>query len=153
MQATATAAISPITPLQRAGALGRAIPIACGCALAGSAFLVARFDPSAPGSRFPACQFHSLTGLWCPGCGLTRGFHQLLTGHPLSALQFNIFVPLALVAIIGSWWSWMRRSWGRQGIRVPRTVARRSAAWLPAALVLYGVLRNIPVAPFKSLAP
>lgn len=150
MQATATA---EIMPLQRAGMVGRAFPIACGCALAGSAYLVARFDPSAPGSRFPACQFRAATGLWCPGCGLTRGFHQLLTGHPLSALQFNIFIPLVLVAILVSWWSWVRTSWGRPGVHVPRQVARRLAAVLPAALIAYGVLRNIPAAPFRSLAP
>ena len=150
MQATATA---EIMPLQRAGIVGRAVPIACGCALAGSAYLVARFDPSAPGSRFPACQFHAATGLWCPGCGLTRGFHQLLTGHPLSALQFNIFIPLVLVAIVVGWWSWVRTSWGRPGVHVPRRLARRLAAVLPAALIAYGVLRNIPAAPFRSLAP
>ena len=150
MQATATTAT---TPLQRAGALGRAVPIACGCALAGSAFLVARFDPAAAGSRFPACQFHSATGLWCPGCGLTRGFHQLFTGHPLSALQLNLFVPIVLVATVGAWWSWFRTSWGRPGLQVPRGLSRGLTAVLPAALVIYGVLRNIPSAPFRSLAP
>ena len=131
----------------------RAAPIACGCLLAAGAALVALNDPSHPGSRFPACTFHTTTGLWCPGCGLTRGFHQLLTGHPLAALGQNLLVPLALVAIVGSWWSWLRTSHGRAPLAVPRWVPRLTAVALPVAMVAYGVLRNIPSAPFTALAP
>lgn len=131
----------------------RAAPIACGCVLAGAAAVVALNDPSAPGSRFPACQFHSLTGLWCPGCGLTRGFHQLLNGHLGSAMSYNLFVPLVLVAIVGRWWSWTRTSWGYAPLRVPAVVTRHAGMTLAVAMVIYGVLRNIPAAPFSSLAP
>ena len=133
--------------------LRRAAPIACGGLLAAGAALVAFNDPSAPGSRFPACTFHAATGLWCPGCGLTRGFHQLLTGHPLAALGENMFVPLALVAIVGAWWSWLRTSYGRPPLVLPRWAPRLIAVALPAALVAYGVLRNIPREPFTALAP
>src|SRR5690349_16070871 len=41
----------------------------------------------------PPCPFHRLTGLWCPGCGGTRAFHQLLHGNLLMALHLN---PLAI---------------------------------------------------------
>jgi hypothetical protein len=131
----------------------RAMPILCGCALAGAAALVAVNDPSAPVSRFPACQFHAMTGLWCPGCGLTRGFHQLLTGHLGAAMSYNVFVPLVLVAVVARWWSWLRTSWGHRGIRLPAAVSRHAGAVIAVAMVVYGVLRNIPVAPFRSLAP
>ncbi len=131
----------------------RAMPLACGCALAAAGAYVALNDPSAAGSRFPSCYFHSTTGLWCPGCGLTRGFHQLLTGHPLAALGYNIFVPLVLVAIVGSWLNWVRTSWGQRAYRVPAWASRATATVLPVVLVLYAVLRNIPAAPFRALAP
>ena len=137
----------------RAGLLGRLAPIACGCALAAAAGVVALFDPAAQGSRFPACQFRLATGLWCPGCGLTRGFHQLFNGNVFSAVSYNLFVPLVLVAIVGAWWSWLRSSWGHPGVRVPPRLVRGLAVWLPITLIAYGILRNIPTAPFSSLAP
>lgn len=127
--------------------------MACGCLLAGAAALVALNDPSAPGSRFPACQFRAVTGLWCPGCGLTRGFHQLLTGHPLAALGHNIFVPVVLVGVVAAYWSWARRCWGRAPLRRPAWTFPFLTWVLPAMLVVYGVLRNIPSAPFRALAP
>jgi len=131
----------------------RVAPIASGCIALGAAAVVARFDPAAAGSRFPACQFRAVTGLWCPGCGLTRGFHQLFTGHPISAVQYNVFVPLVLVAVALLWWSWMQASWGRQRVPLPAWVRRALAFYLPIAVVAYGVLRNVPAAPFSSLAP
>lgn len=134
----------------------RIAPVACGCALAGAAALVALNDPAKAGSRFPACQFRSATGLWCPGCGLTRGFHQLFNGNVLSALQHNVFVPLVLVAVVLSWWSWARRSWGRPPRQLPAAVdrwLRPGAVALVGVVVAYAVLRNIPVAPFDALAP
>jgi hypothetical protein len=132
----------------------RAMPVLCGCAMAGAAAVVALNDPSAPGSRFPSCLFHTTTGLWCPGCGLTRGFHQLLNGHPLSAMGYNLFVPLVLVAVVASWWGWLRSAWGRplQHTWSP-TIRRTASTVLPVVLVVYGVLRNIPLTPFRALAP
>lgn len=131
----------------------RVAPIACGCALIGAAAAVALNDPAAAGSRFPACQFRAVTGLWCPGCGLTRGFHQLFNGHLLSALHYNLFIPLVLLAVCGVWWSWLRTSWGRPAIRWPQRLTRPLAVGLPFAVVLYGVLRNVPATPFQWLAP
>jgi hypothetical protein len=145
----ATVSTVPVT----GGVLRKVAPIACGCALAGAAALVAAFDPAAPGSHFPACQFKAMTGLWCPGCGLTRGFHQLFTGHPLAALQHNLFVPLVMVAVVAGWWSWTRSVWGGGALRLPAWALRPLAVGLPVAVVAYGVLRNLPVAPFRSLAP
>lgn len=128
-------------------------PVATGCALAGAAALVTLYDPAAEGSLFPACTFRAATGLWCPGCGLTRGFHQLFNGSLLSALQYNLFVPLVLVAVVAAWWSWVRTSWGRPALRMPRRLVRPLAIGVPLALIVYGVLRNVPVAPFSALAP
>lgn len=148
---------SPAEPVRRSR-VQQVGAIATGGALAGAAVLVATFDPSAAGSRFPACGFHALTGLWCPGCGLTRATHHLLTGDPLAALATNVFTPLVLTAIVVSWLAWTLRSFGRRMPRPPATWAppaiRRWAG--PVAIVVvvtFGVVRNLPFAPFASLAP
>jgi len=67
-----------------------------GCALsvvgAGMLFF---FDPAQHGF-YPRCLFHSATGLHCPGCGVLRGLHRLLHGHPLEAFRMN---PLAFTLL------------------------------------------------------
>lgn len=57
------------------------------------AFAIGYFNPAGAGF-FPACPFHALTGLNCPGCGLTRGFHALFQGDVLTALRFNALLPI-----------------------------------------------------------
>ncbi|MEQ1872982.1 MAG: DUF2752 domain-containing protein [Ilumatobacteraceae bacterium] len=131
----------------------RALPVTCGCAAAGLAAFVALNDPSATNSHFPQCVFRATTGLWCPGCGLTRGFHQLFNGDVGSALSYNLFVPLVVLAAGLGWWSWMRTSWDRPPLNLPQWLTRPIVWALPAALIVYGVLRNIPTAPFNALAP
>jgi len=142
-----------VTAARRAPVLRRIAPIAGGAAVVAGAVLVATNDPSAPGSHFPACAFHSATGLWCPGCGLTRGMHALLGGHLGTAMSSNLFTPLAAVAIVWLLVSWVRIAWDRPALRLPRQVERRLAVAGPAVVLAYGALRNIPLAPFRWLAP
>lgn len=40
------------------------------------------------------CPFFNVFKIPCPGCGLTRAFKLLLTGHILSSLKYN---PLAII--------------------------------------------------------
>jgi hypothetical protein len=131
----------------------RAAPIACGGALAASAAFLATHDPGAAGSRYPSCAFHQMTGLWCPGCGLTRGTYQLLHGHVGAALGYNLFTPVVLVAIVAVWLAWLRVWWGALPIRVPKRAAHSLGVILPVLLIGYGVLRNLPVDAFRALAP
>ena len=135
------------------GIARRTAPIVGGCALAATAALVATNNPGAAGSRYPACVFRQMTGLWCPGCGLTRGTYELLHGHIGSALSYNLFTPLALVAIIAVWVVWLRTSWGAQPMHVPARTGRVLAIILPTSLIVYGVLRNIPAHALQALAP
>jgi hypothetical protein len=48
----------------------------------------------------PLCLFHRLTGLDCPGCGMTRAFVCLLRGDLHGAWQMHPFsIPLLLISI------------------------------------------------------
>ena len=91
---------------------------------------------------FPPCPLHEYTGLWCPGCGSTRALHQLLHGHLLMAFRFN---PLAisLLPLVG--YLVLRRG---------HVTMKPVWIWtLLATVVIFGVLRNIPVYPLTLLAP
>jgi hypothetical protein len=140
--------------------LERFAPLAGGGALAAAAVLVTVYDPSSSGSRFPPCAFRTATGLWCPGCGLTRATHHLLRGDIVGALGLNVFTPIVLAAIIAAWWAWLRRSFG---LPLDRPTAwfvasvRSAPRWASISLLVlvagYGVVRNVPVSPFDALAP
>jgi len=114
--------------------------------LAGVA-MVYFFNPTS--SRFyPACHFHQLTGLNCPGCGMTRAAHALLHGDLAAALRDNaLFVgTLALLGWRGAWFEWNRRRGVRNGAFLQGT-------WLWPLLVaalVFTVLRNLPAFGFLS---
>ena len=113
--------------------------------------LVGYFNPTTAGF-FPACPLFTLTGILCPGCGLTRGFHALLHGDILTALHFNalipgfallfgfLFVSLFLIVVRGRGLSWRK---------FPPS-AMYGFLFLAAA---FFVLRNLPFYPFTLLAP
>lgn len=108
-------------------------------------------------SYFPRCQFHSITGLHCPGCGLTRSLHSALNGNIEQAITYNIlapiFFPIVLISMLRSLWSWC---WNRKlpAATKPRPLwMRYIPIALAALLIVFGILRNIPVEPFTLLAP
>jgi Protein of unknown function (DUF2752) len=121
--------------------------------LATGAALVAFNDPASAGSRFPACAFHRATGLWCPGCGLTRGTHHLLNGDPIAALGSNVFTPLVLTAIVITWTVWMLSSVGHPLTNPIERLPRRLGPVLLVVVAGYGVVRNIDVVGLRALAP
>ena len=49
------------------------------------------FDPAIT-PAYPACPFHSLTGLACPTCGGLRATHLLLHGQVRAAFEMNPFL-------------------------------------------------------------
>jgi len=103
-------------------------------------------------SWIPACAFHSMTGLHCPGCGGLRAMHALANGRFAEAAGHNalfvlVFLPLGAVA--AALWFY-RRITGRAGL----PPLPSAAAWLLVALaVIFAILRNLPFYPFTILAP
>jgi Protein of unknown function (DUF2752) len=144
------ASVLPQCTIRRAGLFKPAI---AGVALAAVGGYVALNDPAAVGSRFPACAFHSMTGLWCPGCGLTRGTHHLLNGDLPAALSYNVFTPLVVVAIAFTWLAWVFTASGRPMRSLADVLPRWWGGALATVLVVYGVARNIPISPLRALAP
>ena len=55
------------------------------------------FSPSGVESGPPLCPFAVMTGLPCPGCGLTRSWVAFMHGDVGSAFTFNVFGPVFLV--------------------------------------------------------
>ena len=47
----------------------------------------------------PLCLFRQLTGLRCPGCGLTRSFVLMGGAHPIEALRAHLFGPLMWIGV------------------------------------------------------
>ena len=122
-----------------------AAPIACGCCLAVGVAYVGANDP-AEGGVFLPCPFRTLTGWWCPGCGLTRATHHLLRGDVTQALRYNLFVAVVLAAISASWIAWFRQSAGRSVTWTSR-VPVWSQILAGALLVGFAVVRNLPGVP------
>lgn len=125
---------------------------ACGVlAFAAGSALVWYFDPT-KASFFPVCPLYALTGLACPGCGLTRGFHALFNGDVPTALHFNALIPLfALIFAFGLILMTLTAVSGRA---VPKWVYSPKPLFaFFVLLIVFGVLRNLPFYPFTFLYP
>lgn len=113
--------------------------------------VVAYFNP-VTAEFFPQCPLNQMTGLHCPGCGLTRGFHALFHGDILGALHFNLLIPaylfifgyigLTLVSIV----------FRGRGLSTKAFNPKFIYGFLIFSLV-FGVIRNFPFYPFTILAP
>lgn len=117
---------------------------------AGSA-VVWYFNPSNV-SFLPVCPLYSATGIACPGCGLTRGFHALFHGDILTALDFNALLPMYIL-IFGYFFLGMFLVAVR-GRGLSMKPLRAGFLWSFLAISIgFAILRNIPVYPFSILYP
>jgi len=120
--------------------------------LAFAAFSLRQSGPA--GSPWlPPCIFNRLTDLHCPSCGMTRAAWACLDGNFAQAFRLNpllmTLLPLAVLAFMLEILGWVR---GRP-LPFRLHLGRKSGGLLVAILVLFWILRNIPVWPFTLLAP
>lgn len=95
------------------------------------------------------CPFYEMTGIYCPGCGATRGVKALAHGNVALALHENAWFFLfalpgmALALALGRWWPESRT----------HEFAKRYMVVAALAAIPFTILRNIPSPPFTLLAP
>jgi hypothetical protein len=99
------------------------------------------FDPAH--RDVPMCPFHAAFGWWCPLCGGLRAANALARGDLGAALHANAVLVCALPLLALYWLDWRSRS--KRGLRA-RPLGRVGVAAVVAVLVLFTVVRNLPVA-------
>ncbi len=90
------------------------------------------------------CPIKTITGLDCPGCGITRMFVALFHGNIYQAFRYNplVFIELPIIFILLVLYKFKKEY--RKVINIIFIV-------LLIVTIVYGVLRNIPM--FYFLAP
>lgn len=120
-----------------------------GAAAAGCAYLAVA-DPNKPAAWYPDCPFRTMTGLDCPGCGVTRALHALVTGNPVRALDHNaLFALVAVGAVVWLAVNKVRTMRGRPPLQVTHP-----AMWGVVAgvgIVAFWLVRNLDWGPFAWL--
>jgi hypothetical protein len=93
-----------------------------------------------------------VTGLHCPGCGMTRCVGALVRGDVEQAFAYNplfiLFLPvIAYLAVRIAYEMWTGKK--MKGLAWPKW----SAYVFVGVMFAYAIARNIPVYPFDLLAP
>ncbi|UQX88333.1 DUF2752 domain-containing protein [Jatrophihabitans telluris] len=103
-------------------------------------------------THVPLCPFHAVTGLNCPLCGATRATYALLHGDVVTALHDNAVYVLGLPLLFWLGWRWYRATAGpdRPGASRHRLMPRAVFIALLVLLVVFGVVRNLPIGAFLS---
>jgi hypothetical protein len=120
-------------------------------AVAGAAVMLRVFDPATSGV-FPPCPLWYFTGWYCPGCGSLRAIHQFLQGNLRAAWAMNPMTMFLLPFLVYGLMSHALQEIRGQGL--PRVFL--PAVWiraLCAAIILFGIARNLPLQPFELLVP
>jgi hypothetical protein len=139
---------SKIIPQKNSAPLGIFAGVVLSATAIGIGAMVFFFNPSTHGF-YPVCAFHSLTGLNCPGCGMTRALYALLHGNLRLALKDNLLFVVLLAALA----VWSARFAFRKLKRQPATfnVPSKFLWTLLIIGILFAVVRNLPG--FEWLSP
>lgn len=134
-----------------ASILERAAAAAGVAGISAAAGAVAYFNPTTAGF-FPVCPLLAMTGIACPGCGLTRGFHALFHGDVLSALDYNAILP-AFAFFFGYLFLSLFLTAAR-GRGLSFKLFNQKVIWSFFVVAIgFSVLRNLPFYPLNILYP
>ncbi|HTW57646.1 MAG TPA: DUF2752 domain-containing protein [Terriglobales bacterium] len=116
-----------------------------------AAIVLRVFDPATAGI-FPPCPVRYLTGWFCPGCGSLRAMHRLLQGNLREAWAMN---PLTVILLPFLTYGLASHAlYELRGRGLPQPFLRKR--WIEAlclVIILFGIVRNLPLHPFDLLAP
>ena len=108
------------------------------------------FDPSS--ALFPKCPLYLTTGVYCPGCGSQRAFHDLIHFNLKGMIQHNILFPFGIIVVI----YYFIVSIINRNRKKPITNIlnfKITPIIILIIIILYWILRNLPFEPFIWLAP
>ena len=97
---------------------------------------------------YPACLFHELTHLHCPGCGGLRALHQLTHGNFAAAFHSNLLLIVSIPML-----AWLGISKLRNRSASVLMIQPVTAWTILAIVIVFGILRNLPFATFSWMAP
>jgi hypothetical protein len=140
-----------IRALERAGSNPVIGPAAVLAGTAAVGALIWFGDPTNPDGHLPACPTKTLLGIVCPGCGTMRMLYSLMHGDVAGALHYNAVGLVAVVLLAWSFAAYCARVWTGRRWRTWQH-GRYSAVVVLVVVVVWFVVRNIPIAPFDSLA-
>lgn len=100
------------------------------------------------------CTFHDITGWQCPGCGGQRAFYYLLHGEFLLALRHNLLIIIILPILLSCYFviGQIFLVGNKKYTKLLNLKPWYAYAFL-IIMLLFFLLRNIPVFPFTLLAP
>lgn len=97
------------------------------------------------------CVFKKITGLYCPGCGITRCIASILECKFYQAFRYNpllfVLIPFLLPYVIYKYYIYIFNKTDKITSKIPNVIW-----WILLIITLiFGILRNIDM--FKFLAP
>lgn len=105
------------------------------------------------GNNIFRCVFYQVTGLYCPGCGSGRAATDLVHGNVLRAIEHNVFFVIFLPILT---YYGLKRYLAfvlSKDVLPFLNISYRGSVIVLWIILIYTILRNIPIMPFKWLAP
>lgn len=101
---------------------------------------------------FPKCPMYSFTGLYCPGCGSQRGIHQILNGNIIEGFRHNYLLLLMFIVLGYKFALYIFKKIFNTNINnlLHRPITTKL---ILVFVILFWILRNINLLPFRELAP
>jgi Protein of unknown function (DUF2752) len=119
-------------------------PLVTGALVGGLTVALHFRDPHSSGS-WGFCPFYALTGIYCPGCGGLRAVNDLTNGDLVAAASSNLVFVAMVPLVVFLWVRWAGRAWSGTPAGVARQHAGVWIALLVVVLLVFTVLRNLPM--------
>lgn len=123
--------------------IGLACPV---LVAAGTAYLYIHGNPF-------ICIFNSLTGLYCTGCGSGRAAYDLIHGNIIEALDHNflmiMFLPLIIYYLLKRYLAIVIN----RDLLPSVYISHKMFVSIIIIIIIFTIVRNIPIYPFSLLTP